>query len=135
MPSLRAPTSASAPWARSPAPGDSPIQATSPRIIVVNSGATHPTRFMARPIRVILTLPTHLVKFRKMASKTDIDPAKAKEEILAYCKRKGALVVGVADVDVVERIAPADFYELERGAYVVPLGEEATVVVLDVTRG
>jgi hypothetical protein len=44
-----------------------------------------------------------------MASKIDIDPAKAKEEILAYCKRKGALVVGVADVDVVERIAPPGF--------------------------
>ena len=40
-----------------------------------------------------------------------------------------------AAVEGVERIAPADSYELERGAYVVPLGEEATVVVLDVTRG
>ena len=39
-----------------------------------------------------------------------------------------------AAVAGVERIAPADSYELERGAYVVPLGEEATVVVLDVTR-
>ena len=44
-----------------------------------------------------------------MANRADIDPAQAKEEILTYCKRKGALVVGVADVDVVERIAPAGF--------------------------
>ncbi len=31
---------------------------------------------------------------------------RAKEEILAYCLRKGALAAGVADIDVVERIAP-----------------------------
>ena len=31
---------------------------------------------------------------------------RAKEEILAYCLRKGALAAGVADIEVVERIAP-----------------------------
>ena len=34
-------------------------------------------------------------------------------------------------VDGVGRIAPLDTYEMERGAYVVPLGQEPTVVVLD----
>ena len=35
-----------------------------------------------------------------------------------------------AAVDGVGRIAPADSYEMERGAYVVPLGDGPTVVVL-----
>lgn len=41
-----------------------------------------------------------------MASGSEIDPQKAKEEVLGYCLRKGALVAGIADIDVVERIAP-----------------------------
>jgi epoxyqueuosine reductase QueG len=36
----------------------------------------------------------------------DIDPAEAKAAILDYCKRKGALVAGVADLAAVERICP-----------------------------
>ena len=36
-----------------------------------------------------------------------------------------------ARVDGVGRIAPAGAYEMERGAYVVPLGEGPTVVVLE----
>ena len=35
-----------------------------------------------------------------------VEAERAKEEILAYCLRKGALAAGVADIDVVERIAP-----------------------------
>ncbi|MCH8154874.1 MAG: hypothetical protein IH786_06370 [Proteobacteria bacterium] len=50
-----------------------------------------------------------MTSVKRMANRADIDPAQAKDEILAYCKRKGARVVGVADVDVVERIAPAGF--------------------------
>ncbi len=38
-----------------------------------------------------------------------IDPDKAKATIFEYCKRKGALAVGVADVDVLERIAPPGY--------------------------
>ena len=41
-----------------------------------------------------------------VARREDIDPQAAKEEILAYCKRKGALAVGVADLETLERIAP-----------------------------
>ncbi len=41
-----------------------------------------------------------------MARREDIDPQAAKEEIVAYCKRKGALAVGVADLEALERIAP-----------------------------
>jgi len=41
-----------------------------------------------------------------VAKRGKIDPEAAKEEILAYCKRKGALAVGVADLDTLERIAP-----------------------------
>ena len=37
----------------------------------------------------------------------DIDPIEAKEAILGYCKKKGALVAGVADLEALERIAPA----------------------------
>ncbi len=36
-----------------------------------------------------------------------IDPSQAKQAIVAYCKRKGALAVGVADLDALQRIAPA----------------------------
>lgn len=36
-----------------------------------------------------------------------------------------------AEVEGVGRIAPAGSYEMERGAYVVPLGDEPVVVVLD----
>ena len=42
----------------------------------------------------------------RMAKWPEIDPQAAKEEIFAYCKRKGALAVGVADVAALERIAP-----------------------------
>ena len=41
-----------------------------------------------------------------LARREDIDPQAAKDEILAYCKRKGALAVGVADLEALERIAP-----------------------------
>ena len=41
-----------------------------------------------------------------VARRQDIDPQAAKEEIVAYCKRKGALAVGVADLETLERIAP-----------------------------
>jgi epoxyqueuosine reductase QueG len=39
----------------------------------------------------------------------DIDPHEAKQAILEYCRRKGALAVGVADVGVLERIAPEGY--------------------------
>jgi epoxyqueuosine reductase QueG len=38
--------------------------------------------------------------------KRDIDPVEAKTAILDYCKRKGALVAGVADLEAIERICP-----------------------------
>ena len=41
-----------------------------------------------------------------MAAKAAIDPQEAKTAILDYCRRKGALAAGVADIDAVERIAP-----------------------------
>lgn len=37
---------------------------------------------------------------------TTMTPAEAKQKLIAYCKKRGALAVGVADVDVLERIAP-----------------------------
>jgi hypothetical protein len=37
----------------------------------------------------------------------DVDPVAAKQTIVEYCLRKGALVAGVADLAAVERIAPA----------------------------
>lgn len=36
-----------------------------------------------------------------------IDPQEAKQAVLDYCQRKGALVAGLANVDTLERIAPA----------------------------
>ncbi len=42
-----------------------------------------------------------------MNSTPDIDPVAAKQAILSYCLRKGALVAGIADLTTVERIAPA----------------------------
>jgi hypothetical protein len=42
-----------------------------------------------------------------MKKPSDIDPVAAKQAIIEYCLRKGALVAGVADLDAVERIAPA----------------------------
>ncbi|MBT3549888.1 MAG: hypothetical protein HOO19_08535 [Rhodospirillaceae bacterium] len=39
--------------------------------------------------------------------KIDIDPGEAKEAILGYCRKKGALAAGVADLEALERIAPA----------------------------
>jgi hypothetical protein len=36
----------------------------------------------------------------------DTNSATAKEAILSYCLKKGALVAGVADLDAIERIAP-----------------------------
>ena len=41
-----------------------------------------------------------------MARLSEIDPQKAKEAILGYCKRKGALVAGVADLAMIDKIAP-----------------------------
>lgn len=41
-----------------------------------------------------------------MAARPAIDPDRAKADVVAYCKRKGALAVGVADLDALERIAP-----------------------------
>ena len=38
--------------------------------------------------------------------KRDIDPAEAKAAILEYCRRKGALAAGVADLAALERLAP-----------------------------
>jgi len=35
-----------------------------------------------------------------------VDPAQAKQAIVDYCKKRGALAVGVADLATVERIAP-----------------------------
>ncbi|MCZ7563313.1 MAG: hypothetical protein M5U08_05430 [Burkholderiales bacterium] len=34
------------------------------------------------------------------------DPAAAKAQIVEYCKRKGALAVGVADLKAIDRVAP-----------------------------
>ena len=42
-----------------------------------------------------------------MSGISDIDPVAAKQAILSYCLRKGALVAGIADLAAVERIAPA----------------------------
>lgn len=39
----------------------------------------------------------------------DIDPAEAKQAILEYCLKKGALVAGVADLEAVERICPPGY--------------------------
>ena len=36
----------------------------------------------------------------------NVDPAVAKVEIIAYAKKRGALAVGVADLEAIERIAP-----------------------------
>ena len=36
--------------------------------------------------------------------KPQTDPAEAKAAILEYCKRKGALAAGVADLQAIERI-------------------------------
>lgn len=45
-----------------------------------------------------------------MARRThDIDPDEAKAAIFEYCKRKGALAVGVADLETVERICPPGY--------------------------
>ena len=37
---------------------------------------------------------------------TDLNPHEAKAQILDYCRRKGALAAGVADLSSIERIAP-----------------------------
>jgi len=39
-------------------------------------------------------------------SEPELDPQKTKEAVLEYCKRKGALVAGVADLDAINRICP-----------------------------
>jgi epoxyqueuosine reductase QueG len=41
-----------------------------------------------------------------MSAATAIDPQAAKGRIVEYCKRRGALAVGVADLAALERIAP-----------------------------
>ena len=42
-----------------------------------------------------------------MPSYPAVDPAQAKQAIIEYCKKRGALAVGVAELAAVERIAPA----------------------------
>ncbi len=37
----------------------------------------------------------------------EIDLVEAKDEVFAYCRKRGALAVGVADVELLERVAPA----------------------------
>jgi epoxyqueuosine reductase QueG len=39
----------------------------------------------------------------------DIDPAEAKTAILDYCRRKGALAAGVADIEAINRICPPGY--------------------------
>ena len=39
----------------------------------------------------------------------DYDPAEAKQAVFDYCKRKGALAVGVADLETVSRICPPGY--------------------------
>lgn len=41
-----------------------------------------------------------------MTGAMGLDPHEAKAQILEYCKRKGALVAGVADIEALQRIAP-----------------------------
>ncbi len=41
------------------------------------------------------------------SARPEPDPEAAKAAIVEYCRRKGALAVGVADLDTVQRIAPA----------------------------
>jgi len=41
-----------------------------------------------------------------MAKAPAVDPIQAKQAILEYCRRKGALAAGVADLAAIERIAP-----------------------------
>ena len=41
-----------------------------------------------------------------MSMKSKIDPQEAKQSILEYCLKKGALVAGVASVEILDRIAP-----------------------------
>ncbi len=41
-----------------------------------------------------------------MAAKREIDPVAAKQAILDYCRKKGALAAGVADLAAIDRIAP-----------------------------
>ena len=41
-----------------------------------------------------------------MATRQAIDQGEAKEAILGYCLKKGALAAGIADLDALERIAP-----------------------------
>ena len=54
-----------------------------------------------------------------MAKKsTDVDPKEAKEAILGYCLRKGALAAGVADLEALERIAPAGHRPSDKGGLV-----------------
>ncbi len=42
-----------------------------------------------------------------MSKPAQIDPVAAKQDIIAYAKKRGALAVGVADLAAIERIAPA----------------------------
>ena len=44
-----------------------------------------------------------------MARGRNIDPQLAKDEILGYCLKRGALAAGVADLAAIERIAPPGF--------------------------
>src|SRR3954464_11095889 len=40
------------------------------------------------------------------APRAQADPAAAKAKIFEYCRRKGALAVGVADLDAIDLVAP-----------------------------
>ena len=54
------------------------------------------------------SVPNRARAFETMTShRGDISPADAKQAILDYCLRKGALAAGVADLEAIERIAPA----------------------------
>lgn len=42
-------------------------------------------------------------------ARLDYDPQAAKDQVLAYCRKKGALAVGVADLAMIDRIAPEGY--------------------------
>ena len=47
-----------------------------------------------------------MARKRKVADLPMFDVDAVKEDLVSYCKKRGALAVGVADVEVLERIAP-----------------------------
>lgn len=58
--------------------------------------------------RSVTTVGTIIIERGRMNERSEIavDPVEAKAHILNYCRRKGALVAGVADLDALQRIAP-----------------------------